>query len=60
MERILFLVKGAAGESRSQPESERDVCQISCQFPSSCSADKLHAKYLCNNSFGSFTATIDK
>ena len=56
---FFFLVKGEGGKSVSQPETERDMCQISNQSLSSCSVDKLRAKCLCHNSFGSFVATID-
>ena len=50
---------GWGGKSLSQPETERDMCQISSQLLSSCSVEKLRTKCLCHNSFVSFVAPID-
>ena len=50
---------GGGGEkSISQPETEKDMCQVSSQLLSSCSVEKLRTKCLCHNSFVSFVATI--
>ena len=49
---------GGGGESLSQPETERDMCQISSQLLSSFSVEKLRTKCLCHDSFVSFVATI--
>ena len=56
---VFFLVKGEGSKSLSKPETERDMYQTSNQSLSSCSVNKLRAKCLCHNSFGSFIATID-
>ena len=50
---------GGGGKLLSQPETERDMCQISSQLLSSCSVEKLRTKCLCHNSFVSFVAPID-
>ena len=50
--------RGEGGKSISQPETEKDMCQVSSQLLSSCSVEKLRTKCLCHNSFVSFVATI--